>query len=103
MGPTSPAFWMIDALQGQSGAPPQDPPGALPGNQLARVRQGAPAARQPDAVGDAGGLGGLAPAQDRPAAPVAPHVVSFGCVRPPPAPAGYGPRAGGGGGGGGPR
>jgi len=68
MGSASPVVWMIDALQGQRGAPPQDPPGALPGDQLARVRQGAAATRQPDGVGDAGGPGGLAPAQDGPAA-----------------------------------
>src|SRR3712207_8852069 len=71
MGSASPVVWMIDALQGQRGAPPQDTPGALPGDQLARVRQGAPATRQPDAVGDAGGLGGLAPAPDGPAGALA--------------------------------
>lgn len=54
---------MIDALQGQRSAPPQDTPGALPGGQLAGVRQGAPAPRQPDGAGDAGGLGGLASAK----------------------------------------
>src|SRR5919202_3749194 len=66
-----PVFRTIDALQGQSGTPPQDPPGALPGDQLAGVRQSAPAARQPDGVGHAGGLGSVASAQDRPAGPVA--------------------------------
>src|SRR3712207_9529727 len=44
--------------------------GALPGDQLAGVRQGAPAPRQPDAVGDAGGARGLAPAPDGPAGPL---------------------------------
>src|SRR3712207_69708 len=71
MGSASPVVWMIDALQGQCGAPPQDPQGTSQGGQLAGVRQGAPAARQPDGVGDAGGLGGLASAQDGPAGPAA--------------------------------
>src|SRR3712207_1949000 len=62
---------MTDALQGQRGAPPQDPPGALPGDQLAGIRQGTPAARQLDGVGDAGSLGGLAPAQHGPTGPLA--------------------------------
>src|SRR5215207_7141624 len=71
IGSASPVVWMTDALQGQRGAPPQDPQGTLQGLQLARVRQGAPAARQPDHVGDAGGLGGVASAQDRPPGPLA--------------------------------
>jgi hypothetical protein len=36
-GQLPPVFWMIDALQGQRGAPPQDTPGALQGEQLAGV------------------------------------------------------------------
>src|SRR3712207_6304172 len=71
MGSALPVVWMTDALQGQRGAPPQGTSGALQGGQLAGVRRGAPAARQPDGLGDAGGLGGLAPAQDGPAGPVA--------------------------------
>src|SRR3712207_9454380 len=67
MGSALPVVWMTDALQGQCGAPPQDTPGALQGDQLAGVRQGAPAPRQPDGVGDAGGARGLASAQDGPA------------------------------------
>src|SRR3954471_18959064 len=42
--------------------------------QLAGVRQGAPATRQPDGVDDAGGPGGLAPTQDGSAGPVT-HVL----------------------------
>src|SRR5918998_2797820 len=63
---------MIDALQGQRGAPPQDPQGALRGDELAGLRQGTPAARQPDGVGDAGGPGRLAPARGGASGPVAP-------------------------------
>jgi hypothetical protein len=48
-----------------------DSQGALQGNQLAGVRQGAPTPRQLDGVGNAGSLGGLAPTQDGPAGPVA--------------------------------
>src|SRR3954469_21183218 len=55
---------MPDALQGQRTAPPQDPPGALQGPQLARVRQGTPAARQPHSLGHARGARGLAPAPE---------------------------------------
>src|SRR3954469_16910137 len=55
---------MPDALQGQRTAPAQDPSGALQGPQLARVRQGTPAARQPHSLGDAGGARGLAPAPE---------------------------------------
>src|SRR3954447_16545146 len=55
---------MTDALQGQRTAPAQDPPGALQGPQLARVRQGTPAARQSYGLGDAGGARGLAPAPE---------------------------------------
>src|SRR3954469_25064971 len=55
---------MPDALQGQRTAPPQDPPGTLQGPQLARVRQGTPAARQPHGLGHAGGARGLAPAPE---------------------------------------
>src|SRR5215213_7461546 len=39
-----------------------------------RVRQGAPATRQPNTVGDTGGACGVASAQDGPAGPVA-HVL----------------------------
>jgi hypothetical protein len=42
---SAPDVWTIDAPQGQRGAPSQDPPGALSGDQLAGVRRGAPAAR----------------------------------------------------------
>src|SRR3954463_13856932 len=55
---------MTNALQGQRTAPPQDPPGALQGPQLAGVRQGAAAAGQPHSLGDAGGARGLAPAPE---------------------------------------
>src|SRR3954449_6257033 len=55
---------MPDGLQCQGGAPPQDPPGALQGPQLARVRQGTPAARQPHSLGHPGGARGLAPAPE---------------------------------------
>src|SRR3954466_789037 len=57
---------MPDALQGPWPAPPQDPAGALQGPQLAGVRQGAPAARQPHGLGHAGGARGLASAPDWP-------------------------------------
>src|SRR3954466_15103460 len=57
---------MPDALQGPWPAPPQDPAGALQGPQLARVRQGTPAARQPHGLGHAGGARGLAPAPHGP-------------------------------------
>src|SRR3712207_7453908 len=78
---SAPDVWMTDALQGQRGAPSQDTPRALSGDQLAGVRQGAPAARQLDGLGDAGGRGGLAPALDRPAAPLAGMRLAFGWPR----------------------
>src|SRR4051794_41958795 len=94
MGVSFPIIWMTDALQGQWAPPPQDTPGALPGEQLAGVRQGAPATRQPDGVGDAGGLGGLAPTQDGSAGPVAHGLGHPDRARAPVAP---GPRSAGGG------
>src|SRR3954466_5400766 len=45
------------------------PPGALPGSELAGVRQGTPAARQPHSLGHAGGARGLASAPDWPEGP----------------------------------
>lgn len=41
--------------------PPQDPAGALQGHQLARVRQGAAATREPHGLGDVRGARGLEP------------------------------------------
>src|SRR3954452_8394108 len=57
---------MTNALQGQRTAPAQDPSGALQGPQLAGVRQGTAAARQPHTLGHARGAGFLAPAPHGP-------------------------------------
>ena len=58
---------MIDALQGQRGAPLQDPAGALQGHELAGIRQCAAAAWELDGLGDARGARDLASAPHWPA------------------------------------